>query len=301
MKLTLIRSNNYTLFCLQLMNIVKTIIEARNQVKAWKKEGYTIALVPTMGYLHEGHGSLIERAAKENEKVVVSIFINPTQFGPSEDLASYPRDLGKDAILCENAGADLIFAPEAFEMYYNDAITNVTVGGLTAGLCGAKRPGHFDGVCLVVSKLFNIIPADKAYFGEKDAQQLAVIKRMVRDLNFDIEIVGCPIVREEDGLAKSSRNTYLSLSEREAAIVLSKSLNKAKELLLSGEKSTKLLKEIIKKQIDSEALARIDYIEVVDALSLNEIELVNKPILIAIAVFIGKTRLIDNFVWEDIK
>jgi pantoate--beta-alanine ligase len=298
-KLTLIRCINYILSCQQLMNIVKTIIEARNQVKAWKKEGYSIALVPTMGYLHEGHASLITRAAKENEKVVVSIFINPTQFGPNEDLASYPRDLDKDMILCENAGADLIFAPEAFEMYHTDAVTNVTVAELTTGLCGAKRPGHFDGVCLVVSKLFNIIPADKAYFGEKDAQQLAVIKRMVRDLNFDIEIVGCPIVREEDGLAKSSRNTYLSLAEREAAIVLSKSLNKAKDLLLSGEKSTIPLKEIIKNQLESEVLAKIDYIEVVDALSLNEIDFVNKPILIAIAVYIGKTRLIDNFVWGN--
>ena len=281
------------------MNIVKTIIDARNQVKAWKKEGYSIALVPTMGYLHEGHISLITRAAKENEKVVVSIFINPTQFGPSEDLASYPRDLDKDIFLCEAAGADLIFAPDAFEMYCKDAVTMVSVQGLTAGLCGAKRAGHFDGVCIVVSKLFNIIPADKAYFGEKDAQQLAVIKRMVRDLNFDIEIVGCPIVREEDGLAKSSRNAYLSLEEREAAIVLNKSLNKAKDLLLAGEKSTMHLKEIIKEHLDSEVLARIDYIEVVDALSLTEIEFANKPILIAIAVFIGKTRLIDNFVLEE--
>jgi pantoate--beta-alanine ligase len=251
-----------------------------------------------MGYLHEGHTSLITRAAKENEKIVVSIFVNPTQFGPTEDLDSYPRDLDKDIILCENAGADLIFAPEAFEIYCKDAVTTVSVQSLTSGLCGAKRPGHFDGVCLVVSKLFNIIPADRAYFGEKDAQQLAVIKRMVRDLNFDIEIIGCPIVREEDGLAKSSRNAYLSLSEREAALVLNKSLNKAKELLLSGEKSPKLLKEIIRNLLNSEVLARIDYIEVVDALSFTEIEFVNKPILIAIAVFIGKTRLIDNFVWE---
>jgi pantoate--beta-alanine ligase len=281
------------------MNIVKTITDAQSQVKAWKKEGYSIALVPTMGYLHEGHVSLITRAAKENEKVVVSIFVNPIQFGPNEDLDSYPRDLDNDMILCENAGADLIFAPEAFEMYPKASVTKVSVQGLTTGLCGAKRPGHFDGVCLVVSKLFNIIPADKAYFGEKDAQQLAVIKRMVRDLNFDIEIVGCPIVREEDGLAKSSRNAYLSLEEREAAIVLSKSLNKAKDLLLAGEKSTKHLKEAIKENINREALARIDYIEVVDALSLNEIEFANRPILIAIAVFIGKTRLIDNFVWGN--
>ena len=280
------------------MNTVKTIEEARNQVKAWKKEGYSIALVPTMGYLHEGHASLIKRAAKENEKVVVSIFVNPIQFGPNEDLASYPRDLGRDTILCEDAGADLIFAPEASEMYCLDALTNVSVMELTAGLCGSKRPGHFDGVCTVVSKLFNIVPADKAYFGEKDAQQLAVIKRMVRDLNFDIEIIGCPIVREEDGLAKSSRNTYLSSKEREAALILNKSLIKGKEVLVAGEKSAELLKEIIKKQLESEILAKVDYIEVVDALSLNAVELIDKPILVAIAVFIGKTRLIDNFIWK---
>ncbi|MGV8980934.1 pantoate--beta-alanine ligase [Clostridium sp.] len=280
------------------MNTVKTIEEVRNQVSAWKKEGYSIALVPTMGYLHEGHESLIKRAASENQKVVVSIFVNPIQFGPNEDLASYPRDLDKDKILCKGAGANLIFAPEASEMYCADAQTNVHVAGLTNGLCGAKRPVHFDGVCTVVSKLFNIVCADKAYFGEKDAQQLAVIKRMVRDLNFPIEIIGCPIVREKDGLAKSSRNNYLSTDERSAALILSKSLNSAKELLSTHEKSAELLKETIKKQIQSEALAKIDYIEVVDALSLTTIELIDKPVLVAIAVYIGKTRLIDNFTWQ---
>ncbi|MGH4138823.1 pantoate--beta-alanine ligase [Clostridium sp.] len=281
------------------MNIVKTIEEVRNQVNAWKNEGYSIALVPTMGYLHEGHASLIKRAASENQKIVVSIFVNPIQFGPSEDLASYPRDLDKDAILCKGAGANLIFAPEASEMYYTDAQTNVSVNGLTKGLCGAKRPGHFNGVCTVVSKLFNIVCADKAYFGEKDAQQLAVIKRMVRDLNFPIEIIGCPIVREDDGLAKSSRNNYLSTDERAAALILSKSLNSAKQLLLTHEKSAEFLKETIRKQIQSEVLAKIDYIEVVDALSLTTIELIDKPVLVAIAVYIGKTRLIDNFIWHS--
>ena len=281
------------------MNIVKTIEETRNQVKAWKKEGYSIALVPTMGYLHEGHESLIKRAVSENEKVVVSIFVNPIQFGPNEDLASYPRDLDRDKILCEGAGAHLIFAPEASEMYYEDALTNVRVNGLTNGLCGAKRPGHFDGVCTVVLKLFNIVSADKAYFGEKDAQQLAVIKKMVSDLNFPIEIVGCPIVREEDGLAKSSRNNYLSPKERQAALVLSKSLIVGKNLLSSGEKSAKQLKEIIKTKLQNEVLAKIDYIEVVNALSMNDIEIIIKPTLVAIAVFIGKTRLIDNFIWDS--
>jgi pantoate--beta-alanine ligase len=281
------------------MNTVKTIEEARHQVKVWKKEGYSIALVPTMGSLHDGHVSLIKRAAKENEKVVVSIFVNPIQFGPNEDLASYPRDLTKDKILCEASGANLIFAPEASEMYHKEVPTNVSVQELAVGLCGAKRPGHFDGVCTVVSKLFNIIPADKAYFGEKDAQQLSIIKRMVRDLNFDIEIIGCPIVREEDGLAKSSRNAYLSPKERQAALILNKSLTKCKQALSTGEKSTELLKKIIIEQLKTETLAKIDYIDVVDAMSLTAIQFVTKPILVAIAVYIGKTRLIDNFTYES--
>ncbi|MBU3073285.1 pantoate--beta-alanine ligase [Clostridium estertheticum] len=280
------------------MNTVKTINEVRNQVKVWKKEGYSIALVPTMGSLHAGHASLISRAAKENEKVVVSIFVNPIQFGPSEDLDSYPRDLNKDEIVCDGAGADLIFAPKATEMYYKDIEASVSVKELAAGLCGAKRPNHFAGVCTVVSKLFNIIPADKAYFGQKDAQQLAIIKRMVRDLNFDIEIIGCPIIREKDGLAKSSRNVYLSPEERQAALILNKSLTKCREALSNGERSTNLLKEIIKAQIQTETLARIDYIEIVDALSLDAIDFANKPILVAIAIYIGKTRLIDNFIYE---
>ena len=280
------------------MNIIKTIDEARTQVKTWKKEGYSIDLVPTMGYLHEGHASLIKRAAKENEKVVVSIFVNTIQFGPNEDLASYPKDLDKDTILCASSGADLIFAPEAREMYCTEDPTNVSVQELAAGLCGAKRPGHFDGVCTIVSKLFNIIPADKAYFGEKDAQQLAIIKKMVKDLNFDVEIIGCPIIREEDGLAKSSRNFYLSSKERQAALILNKSLTKCKDILSAGEKSIEVLKETIKNGLETEVLAKIDYIEVVDSLTLNEIALVSKPILVAIAVFIGKTRLIDNFIWD---
>ncbi|NNU75472.1 pantoate--beta-alanine ligase [Clostridium estertheticum] len=280
------------------MNTVETIKEVRNQVKVWKKEGYSIALVPTMGSLHAGHASLIGRAAKENEKVVVSIFVNPIQFGPSEDLDSYPRDLHNDEIVCEGAGADLIFAPKATEMYYKDIEASVSVKELAAGLCGAKRPNHFAGVCTVVSKLFNIIPADKAYFGQKDAQQLAIIKRMVRDLNFDIEIIGCPIIREKDGLAKSSRNVYLSSKERGAALILNKSLTKCREALSNGERSTNLLKDIIKAQIQTETLARIDYIEIVDALSLDAIDFANKPILVAIAIYIGKTRLIDNFIYE---
>ncbi len=280
------------------MNTVHTIIEVREQIKQWKKEGLTIGFVPTMGFLHQGHESLIRQAAKENDRVVVSIFINPTQFGPSEDFAAYPRNLEKDQALCEKAGAFLVFNPLASEIYFENASTSVNVTDLSEGLCGAKRPVHFGGVCLVVSKLFNIITPDKAYFGEKDAQQLAVIKRMVRDLNYDIEIVGCPIIRETDGLAMSSRNTYLSSEERKAALVLSKSLNLAKEALIKGEKSQKNLFGIIKNIIEAEPLARIDYIEIIDSETLKPIEELTSNILLALAVYIGKTRLIDNFTWE---
>ena len=211
------------------MRIVGKINDVRNQVKEWKKQGLTVGFVPTMGYLHEGHESLIKRAYEENDKVVVSIFVNPMQFGPKEDLESYPRDLKRDSEVCEKAGTDLIFHPENEEMYFNDFSTFVDMNGLTKGLCGKSRPIHFRGVCTVVTKLFNIVAPDRAYFGEKDAQQLAVIKRMVRDLNIDIEIIGCPIIREEDGLAKSSRNTYLSSEERKVATILNKSLKLAKE------------------------------------------------------------------------
>lgn len=206
------------------MQAVSTIAEVREQVRQWRREGLTIGLVPTMGYLHEGHKSLIVRAAAENDRVVVSDFVNPTQFGPTEDLESYPRDFDRDCKLCEEAGAALVFHPEPSEMYAPNACTYVNMDELTHELCGLTRPIHFRGVCTVVSKLFNIVTPDRAYFGQKDAQQLAVIRRMVRDLNFGIQIVGCPIIREEDGLAKSSRNTYLSAEERQAALCLSLSL-----------------------------------------------------------------------------
>ncbi|MFT8313788.1 MAG: pantoate--beta-alanine ligase [Clostridium sp.] len=280
------------------METVHTIQEARKIIKAWKRDGLTVALVPTMGFLHEGHESLVKKAASENDKVVVSIFVNPIQFGPNEDLEAYPRDLAKDKLVCENANADLIFNPSPEEMYFDNAVTSVTVKELTEGLCGSKRPVHFQGVCTVVSKLFNIVVPDRAYFGEKDAQQLAVIKRMVRDLNFDIDIVGCPIVREEDGLAKSSRNTYLSKDERKAAVVLNESLNLAKEALRSGEQYASKLAGIISKKISSEHLAKIDYIEIVDSLELKPVCKISSSILVAIAVYIGNTRLIDNFTWD---
>lgn len=278
------------------MQIVKTIGEVRSVVKQWKKEGLSVGLVPTMGFLHEGHKSLIERAVKENDRVVVSDFVNPTQFGPNEDLASYPRDLDRDAKLCEEAGAALLFNPEPEEMYYEDRTTSVNMEGLTKELCGKSRPIHFSGVCTVVSKLFHIVTPDRAYFGQKDAQQLAVIKRMVRDLNFDIEIVGCPIIREEDGLAKSSRNTYLSEEERKAAVILNQSLKIGKEMIEKGEKDAAKVKETIVKNLTTEPLAKIDYVEIVDFNIIEPITTIKGSVLTAIAVYIGKTRLIDNFI-----
>ncbi|WP_160680148.1 pantoate--beta-alanine ligase [Clostridium sp. C8-1-8] len=280
------------------MRVVNTIKEVRDIIGHWKREGLSVGLVPTMGYLHEGHGSLIETAHKENDKVVVSVFVNPIQFGPTEDLDKYPRDLERDSKIVEDFGGDLIFTPTPSEMYVEDFASFVEVSNLTEGLCGAKRPGHFRGVCTVVTKLFNIVTPDKAYFGEKDAQQLAVIKKMVRDLNVPIEIVGCPIVREADGLAKSSRNVYLSSEERTAALILSKSLAKAKEALNNGERASKSLSQLIIDTLSSEPLAKIDYVEIVDILSLMPVENIEKDILIALAVYIGKTRLIDNFTYR---
>ena len=275
------------------MKIVGTVKEVREQVKEWKKQGLSVGFVPTMGYLHEGHKSLMDAARKGNDKVVVSIFVNPMQFGPTEDLATYPRDLDHDAALCESAGVDLIFHPEAEEMYEKDFCSFVDMTGLTEGLCGKTRPIHFRGVCTVVNKLFNIVTPDHAYFGQKDGQQLAVIKRMVRDLNMDIEIVGCPIVREEDGLAKSSRNTYLSPEERKAALILSKTVALGKELAKTEKDANKVV-EAMKKNIETEPLAKIDYVEAVDALSMAPVEKLEGTCMLAMAVYIGKTRLIDN-------
>lgn len=275
------------------MKIVGTVKEVREQVKEWKKQGLSVGFVPTMGYLHEGHKSLMDAARKGNDKVVVSIFVNPMQFGPTEDLATYPRDLDHDAALCESAGVDLIFHPAAEEMYEKDFCSFVDMTGLTEGLCGKTRPIHFRGVCTVVNKLFNIVTPDHAYFGQKDGQQLAVIKRMVRDLNMDIEIVGCPIVREEDGLAKSSRNTYLSHEERKAALILSKTVALGKELAKTEKDANKVV-EAMKKNIETEPLAKIDYVEAVDALSMAPVEKLEGTCMLAMAVYIGKTRLIDN-------
>ena len=278
------------------MQIAYTIKEVREQVKAWKKEGLTVGLVPTMGYLHEGHASLIKKAVEDNDRVVTSIFVNPTQFAPTEDLESYPRDLEKDSRLCESLGVNLIFHPEPEEMYAPDFCTWVDMDVLSKTLCGKSRPIHFRGVCTVVSQLFNIVTPDRAYFGQKDAQQLAIIRRMVRDLNMDIEIVGCPIVREEDGLAKSSRNTYLNEEERKAALVLSQSIFLGQKMVREGETDAAKIKAAMTEKIQSEPLARIDYVEIVDGLSMQPVDTVKSPTLAAIAVYIGKTRLIDNFI-----
>lgn len=279
------------------MKIVSTIEEVRAQVKEWKKEGLSIGFVPTMGYLHEGHMSLID-AAGENDKVVVSIFVNPMQFGPTEDLASYPRDLEHDAKLCEEHGVDLIFHPTPEEMYGDQFYSYVDMDVLTKELCGLSRPVHFRGVCTVVTKLFNIVTPDRAYFGQKDAQQLAVIKRMVKDLNMPLTITGCPIIREEDGLAKSSRNTYLSPEERKAALVLSRSIFLGKEMVENGERDCKRILAAMTAEIEKEPLAKIDYVKIVDLDTMQQVEKIDRGILAAIAVYIGKTRLIDNFMYE---
>ncbi|MCI5705478.1 MAG: pantoate--beta-alanine ligase [Pseudoflavonifractor sp.] len=278
------------------MQVTKTVAETRALVKSWRKEGKTVGLVPTMGYLHEGHASLIRKCREENDIVVVSVFVNPTQFGPNEDLEAYPRDFERDNALCESLGADLIFHPEPEEMY-QDPCAFVSIETLSENLCGKTRPIHFRGVCTVVSKLFHIVAPDKAYFGQKDAQQLAIIRKMVRDLNFDIEIVGCPIIREEDGLAKSSRNTYLNPQERQAALCLSRAVKRGQELIAPGMDSEAVLKEM-RAVIEAEPLARIDYVSMVDALTMRDVEKVDRDVLVAMAVYIGKTRLIDNFSYE---
>ncbi len=277
------------------MQVVHTIKEVRDTVKAWRKEGLSVGLVPTMGYLHEGHLSLMKAAKAGNDKVVVSVFVNPIQFGPGEDLESYPRDLDRDAALCENVGVDLVFNPEPSEMYHDDFSSFVDMNTLTGNLCGKTRPIHFRGVCTVVSKLFHIVKPDRAYFGQKDAQQLLVIKHMVADLNEDIEIIGCPIVREEDGLAKSSRNTYLSAEERQAALVLSKAVFAGEKLVKEGEKDANKVLSEMRAIIEAEPLAKIDYVQMVSQKNIEDVEVIDGPVLCAMAVYIGKTRLIDNF------
>ncbi len=246
------------------MEIIRTVADMKARAAAWKAEGLSIGLVPTMGSLHEGHESLMDAAREASDRVVVSVFVNPIQFGPGEDYEAYPRDLERDARICERHGVDVVFHPEVDDMYAPAHNTFVVMETLTDSLCGASRPGHFRGVCTVVTKLFNIVQPHRAFFGQKDAQQLAIIKRMVADLNMNVTVVGCPIVREADGLAKSSRNAYLSAEERQAALVLSRAVFAGKEAVEAGERDAAVLKALMSGIIEAEPLARIDYVEVVD-------------------------------------
>ena len=276
------------------MEVIESISEMKNLVKEWKRQGLSIGFVPTMGYLHEGHLALVRRARELSDRVVVSIFVNPIQFAPGEDYQRYPRDLERDKALLEKEGVDVLFAPTAQEMYPPEFQTYVEVKELSSGLCGRYRTGHFIGVATVVLKLFNIVQPDIAVFGEKDYQQLKVIQRMVQDLNLDVKIISHPTVREEDGLAMSSRNTYLSPEERKSAIALYKALNLAEELINQGERRVATLKEKLKEFIESYPYTKVQYIEFVHPETLKEVERVDEPTLLALAVFVGKARLIDN-------
>ena len=281
------------------MKIVKTISEIRDIVKEWRKAGYSIGLVPTMGYLHAGHGSLIEQSVKNNDKTVVSIFVNPTQFGPNEDLEKYPRDIKRDSELVASLGGDIIFNPEPEEMYKKNNATTIKVEGLSQKLCGITRPIHFAGVCQVVSKLFNIVTPDNAYFGLKDFQQYVIINKMVDDLNFPVKINPCAIVREESGLALSSRNVYLTDNERKSALSLSIALKTAKSLISNREyNSSKIISEM-KQIINNYPYTKIDYIKIVNTTTLNDIDYIeNEKYAVLLAVYVGKTRIIDNYVCD---
>jgi pantoate--beta-alanine ligase len=281
------------------MQIFEKIIDLREILKKERFNGKSIGFVPTMGFLHEGHMSLIREARKNNDIVVVSIFVNPTQFGPNEDLETYPRNFEKDSKLCENEKADYIFNPSVDEMYLKDYATFVdTESNITNKLCGASREGHFKGVMSVVSKLFNIVNPDRAYFGRKDYQQVAVIKKMVKDLSFDVEIIACPIVREKDGLALSSRNTYLTKEQRVDALVLNRSLKEAKEQIINGEVNKDVIIKTIFNKINEITYSVVDYIEILDSETLEDIEVIDRNVVIALAVNIGKPRLIDNIIVE---
>ena len=284
------------------MKQVTTVEELRQLVGGARRTGQSVALVPTMGYLHAGHCTLMQQAKKENGLVVASIFVNPLQFGAGEDFAVYPRDLVRDAAAAAASGVDVLFTPSVEEMYpqgYENMKTLVTVSGVCEGLCGASRPGHFQGVATVVAKLFHLVQPDRAYFGQKDAQQVAVIRQMVMDLNWPVDIVAVPIVREADGLALSSRNVYLSQAERTAALVLSRALQKAQTLLQAGERRSASVEAAAKEELAQEALAAVEYVMLVDAASMQPVAEIKQPVVLALAVRIGKTRLIDNLLWEE--
>lgn len=276
------------------MIIVDKINNLRNKIKEEKLKGKKIGFVPTMGYLHEGHLSLIRKAKSENDIVVCSIFVNPTQFGPNEDLDKYPRDFERDNSLLIKEKCDILFYPSTQEMYPNGFFTKVSLNILTDKLCGKSRPGHFDGVATVVTKLLNIVTPDNAYFGLKDYQQFLVIKRVVSDLNIDTNIVGCPIVREKDGLALSSRNVYLTEEQRKSALSLNKSFRLVKQLLSNGVKDPNIIKKEIANYIEGFPFTKIDYVEIVHPETLENIEYITSNFLVALAVFVGEARLIDN-------
>ena len=280
------------------MKIITTISEMQDHSNRLRDQGDRIGFVPTMGFLHIGHLSLMRKAREENHALVVSIFVNPTQFGPGEDYASYPRDLEMDASLCQEVGCDVLFTPGADEMYPQDNVTTVSVSGLTESLCGASRPGHFDGVTTVVSKLFNIVRPHRTYLGLKDYQQYRVILRMVQDLNMNINIIGLPTIREEDGLAMSSRNAYLYDDERSGALSLSRSLEAAREMVREGIRDPRAIEEKVTGIIESEPTNRIDYVSVVNADDLAPLSTIEDRTLLALAVFVGDARLIDNTVLE---
>lgn len=276
------------------MKIVKTIEEIREEVRQARQHGHTIGFVPTMGALHAGHRSLIEAARKQSSFVAVSIYVNPTQFGPSEDFSRYPRTLSADAIVCERAGADVIFAPDDSTLYPTQQRTWVIVENLTDNLCGRFRPGHFKGVATVCAKFFNIVGPDLAFFGQKDAQQVAVIRRMVTDLNLPLQIVTCPTLREPDGLAMSSRNQYLSAEERKQAVLLSAALRECKRLCTAGQRDASALIEAMRSVLNQGSLLQPEYIQIVDGDSLEDVSRIDRPALAAMAVHCGQTRLIDN-------
>ena len=280
---------------------VKTITSPSAMTRFVKKaraKGKTVGFVPTMGYLHDGHMALVRNAKRENDMVVMSIFVNPAQFGPKEDYAKYPRDFKKDSRLAKKEGVDVIFYPAVKSMYLPNHSTYVTVEKLTTNLCGRSRPGHFKGVATVVTKLFNIVPADTSYFGQKDAQQAFIISRMARDLNIPMKIKVVPTVREEDGLAMSSRNVYLDGNERREAAALFKSLSLAKKLISEGERNSKKIIRAIKDFTTKNSSAKIDYVSIIDTDELKDIKTLKGRILIAIAAYFGKTRLIDNMILE---
>ena len=279
------------------MNVVHTIAELRSIIAATKTAGKTIGLVPTMGYLHEGHLTLASNARKENDLVVMSIFVNPTQFGPNEDFESYPRDLPRDTALAESAGVDIIFAPSVEEMYPTDGGIYIRAGRQAEILCGATRPGHFDGVLQVVAKLFNLVQPTRAYFGQKDAQQVAIIQTMVRDYNFPLEMQIVPIVREEDGLAKSSRNVYLTEQERKEAPAIHAALRLAQQEVVSSGNVAQAI-AIASKHIEDYTSGRIDYLQLLSYPDLAQVNEHTEQVLLAVAVYIGKTRLIDNLIFS---